>query len=39
VLERFEGNVALVADYFGKDRHQIYRWAKRYEIDMDAFRP
>jgi hypothetical protein len=38
VLEHFEGNVALVADYFGKDRQQVYRWAKRFEVDLDAFR-
>jgi hypothetical protein len=23
---------------YGKDRHQIYRWAERYDIDLGAYR-
>jgi transcriptional regulator with GAF, ATPase, and Fis domain len=38
VLEAMAGNVARVAEHYGKDRQQIYRWAKRYEIDLDAYR-
>jgi transcriptional regulator with GAF, ATPase, and Fis domain len=37
-LERFEGNIAQVAAFFGKDRQQIYRWAKRYDVDLDGYR-
>jgi transcriptional regulator of acetoin/glycerol metabolism len=33
VLERCEGSVARVAEYFGKDRKQVYRWLERAEID------
>ncbi len=29
VMARMEGNVSRVADYFGKDRRQIYRWLER----------
>ena len=35
---RFEGNVARVAELFGKDRRQIYRWIERYGLDIDALR-
>ena len=38
VLERLEGNVVAVASYFGKDRRQIYRWARRAGIDLETFR-
>jgi transcriptional regulator with GAF, ATPase, and Fis domain len=38
VVSYFGGNIAQVADYFGKDRKQIYRWAERYQIDVAAFR-
>jgi hypothetical protein len=27
-----------IAEHYGKDRQQIYRWAKRYGIDLDAYR-
>jgi transcriptional regulator with GAF, ATPase, and Fis domain len=37
-LTRFDGNVARVAEHFGKDRQQVYRWARRHGIDMDSFR-
>jgi DNA-binding NtrC family response regulator len=39
VLRHFGGSVAEVATYFGRDRRQVYRWLKRYEIDPDSFRP
>jgi hypothetical protein len=29
VMERMGGNVSRVAEYFGKDRRQIYRWLER----------
>jgi transcriptional regulator with GAF, ATPase, and Fis domain len=38
-LTRYEGNVARVAEHFEKDRQQVYRWARRYGIDLGAFRP
>jgi transcriptional regulator with GAF, ATPase, and Fis domain len=38
VLEQFGGNVAQVAEFFRKDRQQIYRWAKRFDIDLDTYR-
>lgn len=38
VLEAMSGNVARVAEYYGKDRQQFYRWAKRHDIDLGAYR-
>ena len=38
VVTYFGGNIAQVADYFGKDRKQIYRWAERFELDLAAIR-
>jgi transcriptional regulator with GAF, ATPase, and Fis domain len=38
VLKRFGGNLAQVADFFGKDRRQVYRWAEKYGIDVTTFR-
>jgi transcriptional regulator with GAF, ATPase, and Fis domain len=38
VLERLDGNIAKVAAFFGKERQQIYRWAKRYELELESFR-
>jgi transcriptional regulator with GAF, ATPase, and Fis domain len=38
MLEAMGGNIARVAEHYGKDRQQVYRWAKRYEIDVDAYR-
>ncbi len=33
-----EGNVAELARMFGKGRQQIWRWLKKWEIDIDAYR-
>ncbi len=38
VVTYFGGNIAQVADYFGKDRKQVYRWAERFDIDLAAMR-
>jgi transcriptional regulator with GAF, ATPase, and Fis domain len=38
VVAHFGGNVSKVATFFGKERRQIYRWAERHEIDLDAIR-
>ena len=38
VVTRFDGNLAMVADFFGKDRKQIYRWAERLGVDPSAAR-
>jgi transcriptional regulator with GAF, ATPase, and Fis domain len=38
VLDRLDGNVLRVAEYFGKDRKQIYRWLERAAIDPDKHR-
>jgi transcriptional regulator with GAF, ATPase, and Fis domain len=37
-LAQYQGNVAKVAEFFGKDRRQIYRWAERLSIDPESFR-
>ncbi len=37
-LERCAGNVVHVAESFGKAPKQIYRWIKRYEIDLERYR-
>jgi sigma-54 dependent transcriptional regulator, acetoin dehydrogenase operon transcriptional activator AcoR len=37
-LSRYGGNIARVAEHFEKDRQQIYRWARRYGLDLGAFR-
>jgi len=37
-LSRYGGNVARVAEHFEKDRQQVYRWARRYGLDLGAFR-
>jgi transcriptional regulator with GAF, ATPase, and Fis domain len=38
LLTEAHGNVAAVAKRLGKDRQQIYRWVRRYEIDLDSVR-
>jgi transcriptional regulator with GAF, ATPase, and Fis domain len=39
VLRRMSGSVALTAEFFGKDRRQIYRWLERHGIDPEQLRP
>jgi DNA-binding NtrC family response regulator len=34
----FEGNLQRVAEYFGRDRKQIYRWAEQQGLDLAALR-
>jgi transcriptional regulator with GAF, ATPase, and Fis domain len=38
VLERLDGNLVKVAELFGRDRKQIYRWLERYGLDAESFR-
>jgi transcriptional regulator with PAS, ATPase and Fis domain len=38
LVEEFAGNVKEVAAFLGKDRTQVYRWLKRYDIDPSAYR-
>ncbi|QSQ23133.1 sigma 54-interacting transcriptional regulator [Pyxidicoccus parkwayensis] len=38
VLLREQGNVARAALFFGKDRRQVYRWAERLGLDVEAAR-
>jgi DNA-binding NtrC family response regulator len=38
LVEDFKGNIKEVASFLGKDRTQVYRWLKRYEIDPTSFR-
>lgn len=38
VVEHFHGNIAQVADFFGKDRRQVYRWAEKFELPIEAMR-
>ena len=38
VLAYFEGNVGQVADYFMKDRKQVYRWIEKLGIELDHLR-
>ncbi|MEM9693359.1 MAG: sigma 54-interacting transcriptional regulator [Myxococcota bacterium] len=37
-LQRHRGNVSAIAREFDKDRKQIRRWLKRYELDADLYR-
>jgi DNA-binding NtrC family response regulator len=38
LLQKTQGNVALVARSLGKDRRQVYRWLEEHGIDPAAFR-
>jgi DNA-binding NtrC family response regulator len=38
LVEEYDGNVAEVAAFLGKDRKQIYRWLQRHHIDPEAYR-
>jgi transcriptional regulator of acetoin/glycerol metabolism len=37
-LERHGGNVSAVARDLDKDRKQIHRWIRRFQIDLSRFR-
>jgi DNA-binding NtrC family response regulator len=37
LLREHGGNIAAVAKSLGKERVQIYRWIKKFEIDLKAF--
>ncbi len=39
VLAATGGNVAAVGRHFGKERMQVHRWMKRYDIDPNNYRP
>jgi transcriptional regulator of acetoin/glycerol metabolism len=39
LFSRHEGNVLAVATALSKERSQIYKWIKRFGIDLAAFRP
>jgi transcriptional regulator of acetoin/glycerol metabolism len=38
LLVRHKGNIAAVGRELGKERMQIHRWLKKYEIDLDRYR-
>jgi DNA-binding NtrC family response regulator len=38
VLAETNGNLAAVARHYGKDRTQIHRWLRQYDIDPETFR-
>jgi DNA-binding NtrC family response regulator len=38
VLRHHRGNLAEVAEFFGKDRRQVYRWLEKHGLDADAYR-
>jgi transcriptional regulator with PAS, ATPase and Fis domain len=38
-LAALHGNVSRLAEHYGKDAKQIYRWLKRHGLDPDGYRP
>jgi transcriptional regulator with GAF, ATPase, and Fis domain len=38
LLTEHRGNVVLVAKLLGRRRMQIYRWARRFSLDLESFR-
>jgi DNA-binding NtrC family response regulator len=39
LLNKHEGNLSAIAQAMGKDRAQIRRWLKRYQLEAQLFRP
>lgn len=39
LLERFRGDVAALATFFARDKRQVYRWLKRHDLKLSAYRP
>jgi DNA-binding NtrC family response regulator len=39
LLTRFRGDVATLAAFFARDKRQVYRWLKRHDLKLSAFRP
>jgi transposase-like protein len=37
-LTSLRGNVSRLAERYGKDAKQIYRWLKRYSLDPGDYR-
>lgn len=38
LLTRHNGNIAAVGRELGKERMQVHRWLRRYNLDIEAFR-
>jgi DNA-binding NtrC family response regulator len=38
VMAHHNGNIAAVAEFFGKDRKQVHRWLTDYAIDREDYR-
>jgi sigma-54 dependent transcriptional regulator, acetoin dehydrogenase operon transcriptional activator AcoR len=38
LLQRHRGNIAAVGRELGKERMQVHRWLKRYNIDLNQYR-
>ena len=38
LLERHRGNIAAVGRELGKERMQVHRWLKRFDISIDEYR-
>ena len=38
MLVRHHGNIAAVGRELGKERMQVHRWLKRYNIDLSQYR-
>ena len=39
LLIKHQGNIAKVGRELGKERMQVHRWLRRYNIDIKDFRP
>jgi transcriptional regulator of acetoin/glycerol metabolism len=38
LLVRHRGNIAAVGRELGKERMQVHRWLRRYNLDIEEFR-